>query len=278
MRDDANTIAAPAAIRENRDITRSKPPSGRNSRASSHHRTRPHTWDGGRTAYSVGGEDSRMSQARGFLGSSIGRKVVMAVTGVILVGFILVHMVGNMLVYLQRPRGHQRLRRLTARAPPRLGDLDRARGAARRVVLHIWSATSLTLEEPAARPRGVPGAEVAGVDLCLAHDALERRDHPALRHLPPDALHDRQRPPELRRGRRLPQLRRGLPQTSGSRSSTSSRWSLSGSTCATASGACSRRSASRTRATSAGARRGLVFAAIVVLGNISFPWPSWSGW
>ena len=67
-----------------------------------------------------------MRQARGFLGSSIGRKVVMAVTGAILFGFVLVHMIGNLQVYLG-PRGHERLRRLPARAPPRHGPLDRPR-------------------------------------------------------------------------------------------------------------------------------------------------------
>ena len=41
-----------------------------------------------------------MSQARGFVGSTIGRKVIMAVTGAILFGFVLVHMIGNLQVYL----------------------------------------------------------------------------------------------------------------------------------------------------------------------------------
>ena len=41
-----------------------------------------------------------MTQARGFVDSTIGRKVIMAVTGAILFGFVLVHMVGNLQVYL----------------------------------------------------------------------------------------------------------------------------------------------------------------------------------
>ena len=45
-----------------------------------------------------------MPEARGFLGSSIGRKIVMAVTGVILVGFVLGHLFGNLQIYLPNGR------------------------------------------------------------------------------------------------------------------------------------------------------------------------------
>ena len=68
-----------------------------------------------------------MSQAPGFLGSSIGRKVVMAVTGLILFGFVLGHMVGNLQVYLPRTRGSQSLRGPAPAASPRRGALDRPR-------------------------------------------------------------------------------------------------------------------------------------------------------
>jgi succinate dehydrogenase / fumarate reductase cytochrome b subunit len=41
--------------------------------------------------------------ARGWIGrfyqSTIGKKVVMAVTGVVLIGFLIVHVIGNLLVY-----------------------------------------------------------------------------------------------------------------------------------------------------------------------------------
>ena len=36
----------------------------------------------------------------GFFASSIGKKVVMAVTGLVLFGFVIVHMLGNLQVYL----------------------------------------------------------------------------------------------------------------------------------------------------------------------------------
>ena len=35
-----------------------------------------------------------------FIGSTVGRKVIMAVTGVILIGFVFIHMIGNMQLYL----------------------------------------------------------------------------------------------------------------------------------------------------------------------------------
>ena len=94
-----------------------------------------------------------MSQAPDFFGSSIGRKVVMAVTGLILFGFVLGHMIGNLQVYL----GPEALNHY--------GVLLRSllHGAGLWVVrlvllaavsLHIWSATSLTLESRRARPMG----------------------------------------------------------------------------------------------------------------------------
>lgn len=42
-------------------------------------------------------------RAAGFYGSVVGKKIVMAVTGFILFGFIVVHLIGNLLIYL--PRG-----------------------------------------------------------------------------------------------------------------------------------------------------------------------------
>ncbi len=94
-----------------------------------------------------------MSQAPGFLGSSIGRKVVMAVTGLILFGFVLGHMLGNLQVYLgPEALNHYGvlLRQLLHGAG--LWIVRAVMLAA--VSLHIWSATSLTLESRRARPEG----------------------------------------------------------------------------------------------------------------------------
>jgi succinate dehydrogenase / fumarate reductase cytochrome b subunit len=94
-----------------------------------------------------------MSQARGFVDSTIGRKVIMAVTGAILFGFVLVHMIGNLQVYL----GPEALNHYGVFLREMLhgAGLWVARAVLlAAVVLHIWSATSLTLTSRRARPEG----------------------------------------------------------------------------------------------------------------------------
>ncbi len=75
----------------------------------------------------------------------------MALTGVILTGFVLVHMTGNLLLYL----GPEALNAYgeMLQSKPALVWAARAVLLA-SVVLHIWSATSLTLTNLAARPVG----------------------------------------------------------------------------------------------------------------------------
>ena len=43
--------------------------------------------------------------------TTVGKKAVMAVTGLMLAGFVLFHMLGNLQIFIQR-RAHERLRRL----------------------------------------------------------------------------------------------------------------------------------------------------------------------
>jgi succinate dehydrogenase / fumarate reductase, cytochrome b subunit len=87
----------------------------------------------------------------GFLGSSIGKKVVMAGSGAVLFGFVVAHMVGNLQVYLGPAalNGYaEKLRQVPALLwAARLGLLV-------AVLLHIWSAWSLTRMSRAARPVG----------------------------------------------------------------------------------------------------------------------------
>lgn len=92
-----------------------------------------------------------MTVAGRFLGSSIGKKVVMAVTGLALVGFVIAHMVGNLQVFL----GSETLNAY-AKALQDLGPLLWLMriGLLAAVALHIWAATSLTLMNRAARPEG----------------------------------------------------------------------------------------------------------------------------
>lgn len=88
-----------------------------------------------------------------FLASTIGQKVVMAVTGAILFGFVLGHLAGNLLLY-QGPDainayGRELREFLHGAALPvvRISLLL-------AVVLHIWAAWSLTVKNARARPHG----------------------------------------------------------------------------------------------------------------------------
>ena len=86
-----------------------------------------------------------------FARSTVGRKVVMAVTGFILFGFILGHLAGNLLLY----KGPEAIRAyaLFLRAFLHGAGLWIARAVLLvSAVLHVWSATSLTLQSWAARP------------------------------------------------------------------------------------------------------------------------------
>ncbi len=94
-----------------------------------------------------------MSQAPDFFGSSIGRKVIMAVTGLILFGYVFAHMIGNLQVYL----GPEALNHYAVLLRQLLhgGALWIARAVMLAAVsLHIWAAASLTLESRRARPIG----------------------------------------------------------------------------------------------------------------------------
>lgn len=84
-----------------------------------------------------------------FWGSTVGKKVVMAVTGIMLVGFVIVHMLGNLQMFLgaDAMNGYAAFLKSTGELlwVARAGLL----GAA---VLHIVSAVQLTLINRAARP------------------------------------------------------------------------------------------------------------------------------
>jgi succinate dehydrogenase / fumarate reductase cytochrome b subunit len=87
----------------------------------------------------------------GFFASSIGKKVVMAVTGLVLFGFVVAHMLGNLQVYLgpEALNGYaEKLREVPALLwALRIGLLV-------AVTLHVWSAYALTRMNRAARPAG----------------------------------------------------------------------------------------------------------------------------
>ncbi len=81
--------------------------------------------------------------------SSIGRKFVMAITGCILFGFVIVHLLGNLQIYLGRD--HLNAYAALLKGNPVLLWSFRI-GLTAVVVLHIATAISLTLEDRAARP------------------------------------------------------------------------------------------------------------------------------
>jgi succinate dehydrogenase / fumarate reductase cytochrome b subunit len=91
-----------------------------------------------------------------FYRSAIGKKAVMAVTGVILFGFVLIHMIGNLKVYLGAEHFNtygRFLRTVGAPMVPESGLLWIARLVLlASVVLHIWAAYQTTMMSRAARP------------------------------------------------------------------------------------------------------------------------------
>jgi len=94
-----------------------------------------------------------MSQVRGFVDSTIGRKVIMAVTGAILFGFVLAHMLGNLQVYLG-PEAMNNYAVFLRQVLHGTGLWIARVVLLVAVVLHIWSAASLTLTSRRARPEG----------------------------------------------------------------------------------------------------------------------------
>jgi succinate dehydrogenase / fumarate reductase, cytochrome b subunit len=94
-----------------------------------------------------------MEASIGFMSSLVGRKIVMAATGIVLIGFVFGHMVGNLQVYM----GPEALDAYAEFLQTFLhgGGIWIARASlATAVVLHVWAAVSLTLESRRARPLG----------------------------------------------------------------------------------------------------------------------------
>jgi succinate dehydrogenase cytochrome b subunit len=90
-----------------------------------------------------------------FFSSSIGKKIVMAVTGAILCGFILGHMSGNLQAFL--PNGEEALDHYGVFLRQMLHGtaLWLVRGVLLAAVgLHVWAFVSLTRQNMAARPAG----------------------------------------------------------------------------------------------------------------------------
>src|SRR5215218_4956889 len=81
--------------------------------------------------------------------SSVGKKFIMAITGMALFLFVVLHMIGNLQVFL----GWEELNRYGAFLQGNVELLWPARiGLLVVVLLHIWSAIKLSAENRAARP------------------------------------------------------------------------------------------------------------------------------
>jgi succinate dehydrogenase / fumarate reductase, cytochrome b subunit len=94
-----------------------------------------------------------MQRVTTFLGSSIGRKIVMAVTGLLLYGFVVGHMIGNLQIYLG-PAAINHYGVFLREFLHGTG-IWIARGTLLvAVALHLWAATMLTLDNWRARPVG----------------------------------------------------------------------------------------------------------------------------
>ena len=86
-----------------------------------------------------------------FYRGTIGKKVVMAVTGIILVGWIIGHLLGNLLIF----RGPAALNEYAALLKSNATVLWAVRGALLvTVILHITAAVQLVRQERASRPVG----------------------------------------------------------------------------------------------------------------------------
>lgn len=90
-----------------------------------------------------------MTLVPGFVRSTIGRKVVMAVTGLLLVGFLAGHVGGNLLVF----KGPEALNAWSAFLKSSALVLWSVRVVLlTAVALHVWAAVTLTRQNRASRP------------------------------------------------------------------------------------------------------------------------------
>lgn len=90
-----------------------------------------------------------MFRPRAIYQSTVGKKLIMAVTGLILVGFIIVHVAGNLSIFL----GAKAINGYAALLKGQMELLWLARAVLLvAAVLHIWAAWSLTQVAHAARP------------------------------------------------------------------------------------------------------------------------------
>jgi succinate dehydrogenase / fumarate reductase cytochrome b subunit len=99
-----------------------------------------------------------MRRALSLLESTVGKKIVMASTGVILIGFVVLHAFGNLKVYQGREAFNHYAAGLRSFGAPLLSS-GQVLWAVRivliiAVLLHIWAAAALALRSRRLRPQG----------------------------------------------------------------------------------------------------------------------------
>jgi succinate dehydrogenase / fumarate reductase cytochrome b subunit len=92
-----------------------------------------------------------MQKAIGFVDTTIGKKAVMAVTGLVLFGFVIGHMAGHLQMFLGPDVYNAYAHSLKASAPILWGVRSLLLIS---VVLHVWAAVTLVARTNAARPVG----------------------------------------------------------------------------------------------------------------------------
>ena len=93
------------------------------------------------------------AKAQAFMRSSLGLKIVMALTGIVLFGFVIGHMIGNLQVYLG-PEVFNHYAELLRELGHGMALWIARAGLLVAVGLHIWSAWRLTLMNNSARAVG----------------------------------------------------------------------------------------------------------------------------
>ena len=141
------------------------------------------------------------------LNSSIGLKITIALTGVILSGFVLVHMLGNLQVY-QGAEALDAYGKLLRKEPALLWTFRLVLLSA--VGLHIWAVIVLTRKNLQARPQAYQARKYKESSFASRSMIITGPLILLVHHLPHPAPDNRHRASGFSGRRRLPQPGRGL--------------------------------------------------------------------
>ncbi len=127
-------------------------------------------------------------EAMTFWRTTVGKKMAMAVTGVVMILFLVAHVAGNLLVF----RGPVQLDAYSVFLKHEAVALWTVRLVLlAAVVLHVIAAYQLARNDRAARLKPYVHVQPRAADTLVADDACRRHRHRGLRHLPPAPPHYR---------------------------------------------------------------------------------------